>query len=82
MKKNESTDFEKSLADLEKIVADLEQGELPLEKQLKAFEKGVAVSRECVKRLEEIEHKVEKLVQNPNGSLESEPLESHQSTTH
>lgn len=66
--------FEEALRELEKLVADLEKGELPLEQQLKAFEKGVSVSRDCLKRLEEIEHRVEKLIQLPGGGLESEPF--------
>jgi exodeoxyribonuclease VII small subunit len=69
--------FEASLKDLEKIVSELEKGELPLESQLKSFEKGVALSRECMKRLEEIERRVELLVQNSDGSLNTTPFETN-----
>lgn len=58
------TGFETSLKDLEKIVSQLEKGDISLEDQLKAFEKGVALSRECMKRLEEVEKRVEVLMQN------------------
>ncbi len=71
----DSVSFETSLKDLEKIVADLEKGDLPLETQLKSFEKGVALSRDCMKRLEEVERRVEQLMQNPDGSLASAPFE-------
>jgi exodeoxyribonuclease VII small subunit len=68
--------FEVSLKDLEKIVAELEKGDLSLEAQLKSFEKGVALTRECMKRLEEIERRVEVLVQSPDGTLGSVAFEA------
>lgn len=61
--------FETALKDLEKIVGQLEKGDIPLEDQLKAFEKGVSLSRECMKRLEEVEKRVEVLMQNGEGKL-------------
>ncbi|MBI4402547.1 MAG: exodeoxyribonuclease VII small subunit [Deltaproteobacteria bacterium] len=67
--------FETSLKELEKIVAELEKGELALESQLKSFERGVALSRECLKKLEEIEKRVETLVQQPDGKLTPVPFE-------
>ncbi len=71
----ESTSFESSLKELEKIVAELERGELSLENQLKSFEKGVSLSRECMKRLEEVERRVETLMQAPDGQVNSAPFE-------
>lgn len=68
--------FETSLSDLEKIVNELERGELPLEKQLKAFEKGVALSRECMEKLEEVEKRVEVLVES-EGKLDSKPFDAN-----
>ena len=54
-------DLEKSLADLEKIVDTLEEGDLPLEKALKQFEKGVKLSRDCQAALESAEQRVQVL---------------------
>jgi exodeoxyribonuclease VII small subunit len=71
----DSVSFETSLKELEKIVGDLEKGELPLEAQMKAFEKGVALSRDCMKRLEEVERRVEQLMQSPDGTLATAPFE-------
>ena len=71
----ENVSFETSLKELEKIVGELERGDTPLEAQLKSFEKGVALSRECMKRLEEVERKVELLMQNPDGSLVTAPFQ-------
>ena len=70
MKNSQDTqNFEGSLKDLEKIVAELEKGEQPLEDQLKSFEKGVALSRDCMKRLDEVEKRVEMLVQSSDGKI-------------
>ncbi len=60
--KNESkapADLEKSLGELEKIVESLEGGELPLDKALEQFERGVGLSRECQKALAEAEQRVQ-----------------------
>lgn len=66
--------FEDSLKELEKIVTELEHGNLPLEGQLKTFERGVALSRDCIKQLEGIERKVEELMENSDGSLSTQPF--------
>lgn len=77
MKNAESSQtFETSLKELERVVAELEKGELPLEDQLKSFEKGVSLSRECMKRLEEVEKRVELLVQNGEGKISSSPFDA------
>ena len=69
MKKAEaqSHNFESSLAALEKIVRELERGELPLEKSLELFERGVKLSRECQERLQEAERRIEVLLQRDGG---------------
>lgn len=66
--------FEQGLKELEGIVKDLEQGELPLEKSLELFEKGVKLSEACRKQLQEAETKVEILVRK-EGRIEAEPFE-------
>jgi exodeoxyribonuclease VII small subunit len=55
-------DLEKSLAELEAIVEQLESGELPLEKSLKEFERGVRLSRECQGALKDAEQRVKVLM--------------------
>lgn len=67
-------DFETSLNELENLVRDLEQGELSLEQSLAAFERGVKLTRECQSALKSAEQRVEQLVQNSDGSLESRPF--------
>jgi exodeoxyribonuclease VII small subunit len=60
--------FESSLKELERIVEELEEGDLPLERSLELFEQGVKLSRECQKRLDEAERKVEILLKGSDGS--------------
>ncbi|HYG09264.1 MAG TPA: exodeoxyribonuclease VII small subunit [Pyrinomonadaceae bacterium] len=63
----QNQNFEASLAALEKIVRELERGELPLEKSLELFERGVRLSRECQERLQEAERRIEVLLQRDGG---------------
>ncbi|NMT64026.1 exodeoxyribonuclease VII small subunit [Marinobacter orientalis] len=67
-------DFEKSLDELEKLVRDLEQGELSLEQSLTAFERGVKLTRECQQALRTAEQRVEQLVENSDGTLQTRPF--------
>jgi exodeoxyribonuclease VII small subunit len=57
-------DFESALRDLEALVGTLESGELPLEESLKAFEKGIALTRRCQSALQAAELKVKELTEN------------------
>ena len=52
-------DFESAIAELESIVKTLEDGDLPLERSLELFERGVRLSRFCHARLEEAERRIE-----------------------
>jgi exodeoxyribonuclease VII small subunit len=67
--------FESSLEDLEQIVKQLEAGDLPLERSLELFEQGVRLSRECQKRLDEAERKVEILLRSGDGTYKAAPFE-------
>jgi len=67
--------FESSLEDLEQIVKQLEAGDLPLERSLELFEQGVRLSRECQKRLDEAERKVEILLRSGDGTYKEAPFE-------
>ena len=68
-KKTSSFDFEQSLQDLEELVTAMEEGELTLEESLKAFEKGVKLTRECQSALKKAEQKVQDLM-NDNGDTQ------------
>ncbi len=54
--------FEQGLSDLESVVKELESGDLPLEKAIQVFERGVALSDRCRKELEDAETRVEILL--------------------
>ena len=54
-------DFESAIAELEKIVKQLEEGDLPLEKSLALFERGVALSRYCHEQLGAAQRRIEVL---------------------
>ncbi len=73
MKKEKS--FEASLKELEEIVEQLEGGDLPLEKSLELFEQGVHLSRNCHKRLDEAERKVEILLKGEDGAFSTSLFE-------
>jgi exodeoxyribonuclease VII small subunit len=64
-------DFEAAIAELEAIVKQLEEGDLPLEKSLERYERGVQLSRFCHARLEEAERRIEVL--DERGELKPAP---------
>jgi exodeoxyribonuclease VII small subunit len=66
--------FEVALEQLEKIVKELENGDLPLEKSLDLFEKGMELSEGCRKQLGAAETRVEILLKK-QGKVEAAPFE-------
>src|SRR5512142_2948057 len=71
-------DFEAAIAELESTVKRLGEGDLPLEKALELYERGVQLSRYCHARLEEAERRIEILdergeLRTPNASLGLDP---------
>jgi exodeoxyribonuclease VII small subunit len=65
--------FEASIEELEKVVKELEGGDLPLERALALFEKGVGLSETCRKQLEEAESLVEILLKR-NDKVQPAPF--------
>ncbi len=61
--KKKAVDFEESLKALEDLVNRMEQGEMTLEESLDAFQKGIALTRECQTRLTEAEQQVNLLIE-------------------
>jgi exodeoxyribonuclease VII small subunit len=68
--------FETGLQQLEAIVKEMESGELPLERALELFERGMKLSDACRKQLEEAETRVEVLMKRA-GEVHPEPLRSN-----
>ncbi len=65
--------FENGLQQLEGIVKEMESGDLPLERALELFEKGMKLSEACRKQLEEAETRVETLIKRA-GEVAPEPF--------
>ncbi len=65
--------FEKSLESLEELVRELEAGDKGLDESLALFEKGVTLSKELSKRLEDAKTKVEALSME-GGKLVKKPF--------
>jgi exodeoxyribonuclease VII small subunit len=70
--------FESSLDELEKVVKELEAGDLPLERSLQLFERGMELSDACRKQLEEAETRVEMLIRK-EGKIVAEPFRPEKS---
>ena len=68
-KDKQDFNFESALKNLEQLVSSMENGELSLEDSLKAFEKGIKLTRECQTALKEAEQKVQILI-NEEGVTE------------
>ena len=66
--KEESVNFEAAMAELEQLVKQMENGDLSLDESLKAFERGVLLTRQCQKSLAEAELKVKML--SAEGAVE------------
>ena len=71
--------FEKDLERLESIVAGLEEGGVPLEESLQQFEEGVRLARKCEAVLKSAEKRIELLLKNREGELETVPFEGNDS---
>ncbi|MFU2205977.1 exodeoxyribonuclease VII small subunit [Streptococcus pluranimalium] len=59
--------FEENLQDLETIVTQLENGDVPLEKAIEQFQKGMVLSKELQQTLQDAEKTLVKVMQ-PDGS--------------
>ena len=65
--------FESGLVELEAIVKEMESSELPLERAIELFEKGMRLSETCRKQLEEAETRIEMLVRK-GDKVQPEPF--------
>ena len=61
--------FETSIKELEEIVKALESGSVSLDESLSLFEKGVKLTKNCQKLLDEAEKKVSVLVNDSDGNI-------------
>ena len=62
--------FENNITELESIISMLESGDAPLDKCIEMFEKGVKLSGECLKLLNEASQKITLLTENGEKKFE------------
>jgi len=73
-KQQSEFNFEEALEELERLVSSMEEGELSLEDSMKAFEKGIKLTRECQTALQKAEQKVQILL-NESGETQDFDVE-------
>ncbi|MBU7317273.1 MULTISPECIES: exodeoxyribonuclease VII small subunit [Paenibacillus] len=66
--------FEQAMDQLERIVAQLESGDIPLEKAIELFQEGMKLSQLCGQKLEQVERKIEILLEE-EGGLAKKPFQ-------
>lgn len=72
---NKDLTFEEAIENLEKIVTELENGEMPLDKSVENFKKGMELSNYCSKLLDDAEKTISILVEQNDGSIKGEKFE-------
>jgi exodeoxyribonuclease VII small subunit len=65
--------FEQAMEKLETIVAKLESGDVPLETAIELFQEGMSLSKLCGQKLEQVERRIEMLVEGDAG-LQRKPF--------
>ncbi|RKP57162.1 exodeoxyribonuclease VII small subunit [Cohnella endophytica] len=65
--------FEQAMEKLESIVAKLESGDVPLETAIELFQEGMSLSKLCGNKLEQVERRIEMLVEGDAG-LQRKPF--------
>ena len=73
MPEEKPASFESGLQELEQIVKEMEGGDLPLERALELYEKGMRLTERCRKQLEEAETRIEMLVRK-GDRMQPEPF--------
>lgn len=68
--------FEQALQELETIVTSLESGSAPLEDSIASYERGIALKKQCEKKLSEAQEKIEKITISPDGTPKTEPFDA------
>lgn len=68
--------FEDNLKELEAIINELETGEIDLDSSIEKYTKAMKLVSICEKKLNEVEEKVNKIL-NENGELEDFSIEEN-----
>lgn len=73
MSKNNNK-FEEAISELEQIVKKLEQGELNLDESVKFFQKGIGISKQCSKMLDDAENRITVLIEDGREKMKEVPF--------
>ncbi len=68
--------FEEAMQELEVIVRKLESGDIVLADSLAAYGRGTALKAHCQKTLNDARLKVEKIMQDEQGRVSTQPLDA------
>ncbi len=66
--------FEQAMNELEDIVSQLEHGDVPLEKAIDLFQKGMQLSQLCGHKLSQVERKIE-MIMEADGEIVKKPFD-------
>ncbi|CAM3242230.1 exodeoxyribonuclease VII small subunit [Sporolactobacillus spathodeae] len=64
----QAVSFEEAMVELESIVKQLETNDVPLEKAIDLFQKGMAYSKLCHDKLEKVSDKMDRLMHTEGDS--------------
>jgi exodeoxyribonuclease VII small subunit len=73
-KKESEKSFEEAYNQLKEVVEKLENSDTDLEESLEIFEQGIRLINYCNKKLEDAEHKFQKLVKDDKNNLHLEDI--------
>ncbi len=62
----ERFEFEQALQRLSEVLKELETDDVPLDKAIELYEEGMRLSRQCSKKLEEAELRIEQVTRKEN----------------
>ncbi len=71
--------FEQALEQLETIAERIEQGKIGLEESIAQYEEGMVLIKHCREILSKAEHKIQKLQERADATLETSDPERHDS---
>jgi exodeoxyribonuclease VII small subunit len=75
MEQADQLTFEQAVDKLEQIVERLESGDVPLEQAIELFQEGMKLSQYCSKKLEQVERKIEMLLED-DGEISRKPFQA------
>ncbi|HET7627496.1 MAG TPA: exodeoxyribonuclease VII small subunit [Bacillales bacterium] len=71
--------FEEAMEQMEKIVERLEEGDVPLEKAIELFQKGMNLSKTCHSKLKKVEEQMDQIL-NDDGEMETLVIQEEDKT--